>query len=233
MLSQVDRRPITPRLLTHIRGGSARRRYQAVLECYECYRRLIGTLNRSAIRHSVEQHGLATRDDPTLFELDCTFRILDGLAALGWMLGRLGLFEGALKLNGRRDSEALEVAYQHTPRALSRDSIYRTIQQSHELTAGGLRPDLVLRYSSSRRGERWLVVEVKGGHRSVQKSARAAAYDLLAYATAYETVLTASDHPYGLGIAWGEGLEPAVNEPIMLCTPDALPQALASFASHE
>ncbi len=120
MLSQVERRPITPRLLARVRAGRFKRRYQAVLDCYERYRTLIGVLNRGAIRQSVEEHGLVTRDDPTLFELSCTFMILDSLRA------RVG-------------------------------------------------------------EERWLVVEVKGGERSVQRSARAAAYDLLAYRTAYST----------------------------------------------
>lgn len=230
MLSQVERRPITPRLLARIRSGRFKRRYQAVLDCYERYRTLIGILDRAAIRRSVEQHGLVTRDDPTLFELNCTFLIIDGLKTLGWQLDRLGLFEGALKLTGERNAEQLEVAYQHTPKQLSRDSIYRRIQQAHGLTAGGLRPDLVLRYRPRAGDERWLVVEVKGGQRSVQQSARAAAYDLLAYKTAYRTVLAAGKPPFGLGIAWGEELEPAINaEPIMLCTPDTLLRALENF----
>jgi poly(3-hydroxybutyrate) depolymerase len=125
--------------------------------------------------------------------------------------------------------DCFDVAYQHTPRQLSRDSIYRTIQQKHELKVGGLRPDLVLRYRPTDDDERWLVVEVKGGQRTVQKSARAAAYDLLAYTTAYKVVLSASKPPYGLGVAWGEGLEPSMDEPMMLCTPDTLPQALEHF----
>jgi hypothetical protein len=229
MLSQVERRPITLRLLARVRGGRFKRRYQAVLDCYERYRTLIGILDRAAIRQSVEQHGLVTRDEPTLFELNCTFLVLDVLKTLGWQLDRLGLFEGALKLTGRRDSELLDVAYQHTPRQLSRDSIYRTIQQKHELQVGGLRPDLVLRYRPTDDDERWLVVEAKGGHRTVQKSARAAAYDLLAYTTAYNAALSASKPPYGLGVAWGEGLEPSMEEPMMLCTPDTLPRALEHF----
>jgi hypothetical protein len=42
-------------------------------------------------------------------------------------------------------------------------------------------------------------------------------------------VLSASKPPYGLGVAWGEGLEPSMDEPMMLCTPDTLPQALDHF----
>ena len=34
---------------------------------------------------------------------------------------------------------------------------------------------------------------------------------------------------FGLGIAWGADLEPMADEPIVLCTPDTLPQALGSL----
>jgi hypothetical protein len=230
MLIQVERRPITPRLLARVRAGRFRRRYQAVLDSYDRYRSLIGILDRAAIRQSVEQHGLATRDDATLFELVCTFETLNALKNLGWNLGRLGLFQGALKLAGHRNGDRLELAYQHTPQRLSSGSIYRTTQQVHGLSVGGLRPDLVLRHLPHDGEGRWLMIEVKGGpKRDVAGSARAAAYDLLAYKTAFNTVLATTASPYGLGIAWGEGLEPAAGEPIMLCTPDTLPSALELF----
>lgn len=83
MLSHVERRPITARLLARVRSGRSKRRYQAVLDCYERYRSLIGVLDRTAIRRSVEEHGLATRDDPSLFELVCTFRVIEALEELG------------------------------------------------------------------------------------------------------------------------------------------------------
>jgi hypothetical protein len=115
MISQVERRPITPKLISRVRSGRFRRRYQAALDAYERHRALVGSLNRLAIRQSVETHGLVTRDDPTLFELACTFDVFDTLKALGWQLGRLGLFKGSLKLTGRRGKETLEISYQHTP----------------------------------------------------------------------------------------------------------------------
>jgi hypothetical protein len=229
MLGQVERRPITPRLLARVRSGRARRRYKAVLDAYDRYRELVGILDRAAIRRAVEQHGLATRDDPTLFELVCTFDVLNILKSLGWNLDRLGLFRGALKLKGARDDESIEVAYQHTPARLSRGSIYRTTQKVHEIVPGELRPDLVIRRWAPGQSDEWLVVEVKGGAKDVDRYARAAAYDLLAYRTAFDNVLTTNRKPYGLGIAWGAGLEPAPGEPIMLCTPDTLPDALISL----
>jgi hypothetical protein len=88
------------------------------------------------------------------------------------------------------------------------------------------RPDLVIRRSADHTEDRWLVIEVKGGERKVEQSARAAAFDLLAYRTAFETALSGVEGPFALGIAWGSGLEPAADEPIMLCTPDTIPDAL-------
>jgi hypothetical protein len=229
MLVQIERRPITPRLLARVRGGRARRRYEAVLDAYDRYRELVGTLDRAAIRRAVEEHGLATRDDPTLFELVCTFDVLKTLKSLGWSLDRLGVFQGSLKLKGARGDEFIEVAYQHTPARLSRGSIYRTTQQVHEISPGGLRPDLVIRRWARGQSHRWLLVEVKGGAKDVDRYARAAAYDLLAYRTAFDSVLAPNREPYGLGIAWGAGLEPAPDGPIMLCTPDTIPEALTSL----
>jgi hypothetical protein len=92
-----------------------------------------------------------------------------------------------------------------------------------------LRPDLVIRYTLPPSDDRWLVVEVKGGERSVQRSARAAAFDLLAYRTAFSEALSRNAQPFGIGIAWGADLEPIANEPIVLCTPDTLPQALGAL----
>jgi hypothetical protein len=172
-------------------------------------------------------YGLVTRDDATLFELVCTFQVLDALRLLGWTLGRLGLFEGALRLTGVRGGERLEVTYQAIPRELSRHSVYRTIQVAHDLTPGGLRPDLVIQHI--REGpSRWLLVKVKGGARPVEQAARAAAYDLLAYRTAFDVPLARQAGPYGLGIAWGAGLvhNPVQRRPPVHCTADSLEHAL-------
>jgi hypothetical protein len=183
-------------------------------------------MDRDSIRRAVETHGLVSRDDATLFELYCTFETLRGLKRRGWKLGRLGLFAGSLRMKATRGSEELEIGYQMTPRALSANSIYREVQRNHAITPGGLRPDLVIRYKNPLSDERWLLVEAKGGERAVDKSARAAAYDLLAYRTAFAPVLDGHKGVYGLGIAWGSGLHAAKTSDIQLCTPDKLEVAL-------
>jgi hypothetical protein len=152
--------------------------------------------------------------------------MLDVLRQQGWTLGRLGLFRGALRLIGRRDDVQLELTYQATPRQLSTGSNYHAIQQRHGITPGALRPDLVIRTTSAR-GERWLLIEVKGGERHPAKLARAAAYDLLAYRMAFAPQLEDQSGSYGLGIAWGAGLEPTSGAGVSLCTPDTLDTALA------
>jgi hypothetical protein len=81
-------------------------------------------------------------------------------------------------------------------------------------------------HRTSGESDHWLLVEVKGGERSVEKSARAAAYDLLAYRAAFAPVLSTNPTPYGLGLAWGENLAPASDHEMMLCTPDTLGVAL-------
>jgi hypothetical protein len=73
---------------------------------------------------------------------------------------------------------------------------------------------------------RWLLVEVKGGKRPVDEAARAAAYDLLAYRTAFDARLARQARPYGLGIAWGAGLVHNPFSEVLLCTPDSLEHAL-------
>ena len=230
MLAQVERRPVTPRSIVRVRTGRSRRRYTDAIAAYDVYRFLVGSLDRAAIRDAIETRGLATRDDPTLFELVCTFDVLKALAELGWRLDRFGLVEGSLRLHGYRGDERLELSYQHTPAALSVDSVYRQAQRSHEIHPGGLRPDLVIRRVSLD-SERWLMIEIKGGQRQVEDSARQALKDLLGYRAAFQATLSAQPSPYGLGIAWGEGLDPSPEEGIMLCTPDTLRSALAVTCS--
>jgi hypothetical protein len=225
MLGEIDRGPITPKLVSRVRAGRFRRRYQAVLDAFDRHRELIGLLDRAAIREAVERHGLVARDDPTLLELVCTFAILDALQGMGWKLDRLRLFEGSLRIDGKRDQYKVEITYQSTPRTLSTGSLYRDVQRRHALEPGGLIPDLVLRRTRTGAPDRWLLVEVKGGQRSVKKSARAAAYDLLAYRMAFSPVLNENDGPYGLGVAWGAELS-AQEGDMRLCTPDMLPAAL-------
>jgi hypothetical protein len=230
-LLEVERRPMTPTKLARIRGGRNKRRYQPVLDAYERYRLLAEHLDRKAIREAIETYGIVSRDDATLFELVSTFRIIEALCELGWRLGRLGLFEGALRIDGRNGSTELELTYQATPKDLSRGSVYRDVQRHHQLKPGALRPDLVIKLRRHDE-ERWLLIEVKGGERAVAQSARAAAYDLLAYRTAFAPVLSAQDgYPYGLGIAWGTDLEPSSTGEIVLCTPDTIRKALSQLVA--
>jgi hypothetical protein len=70
------------------------------------------------------------------------------------------------------------------------------------------------------------MVEVKGGARPVEDSARAAVSDLLAYRRAFASVLTKKDYPYGLGIAWGAELHPSIESEVVLTTPDNMAAAL-------
>jgi len=75
----------------------------------------------------------------------------------------------------------------------------------------------------------WLLIEVKGGERTVQQSARAATFDLLPYRTAFAAVLDRQQAPFGLGIAHGAGLPASPTADVMLCTPDTLAAALERF----
>lgn len=230
-LLEVERRPMTPTKLARIRNGRHKRRYQPVLDVYERYRLLAERLDRRAIQEAIETYGIVSRDDATLFELVSTFRILEVLRELGWSMGRLGLFEGALRVSGQKGSAVLELTYQATPKDLSRGSVYRDVQRDHQLNPGALRPDLVIKVSR-RDQARWLLVEVKGGERAGSHSARAAAYDLLAYRTAFASVLSEqAGHPYGLGIAWGADLQPNVAGEIVLCTPDTIREAISQLVA--
>ena len=75
------------------------------------------------------------------------------------------------------------------------------------------------------------MIEAKmGTKRSLERSARASLLDLLAYERAFTIGLDGMPSPVGLGIAWGSGLYPATSRH-MLCTPDAIPEALEVFMS--
>ena len=75
------------------------------------------------------------------------------------------------------------------------------------------------------------MIEAKGGHRPITESARAAAYDFLAYRTAFAPQLQAQDGVYGLGIVWGAELMPDFTTGISLCTPDTLDEALSGLVA--
>lgn len=225
MLLEVERRPLTPLKLARIRNGRHRRRYQSALYAFHVYQLLVEQLNREAIRHSVENHGLVASDDATLFELLCTFQTIEALENLGWKWSPLHLFWGGLRLKARRGDEDLELYYQHTPQDLSKGSLYRDIQTAHGLQTGALRPDLVLRKNNDT-GTAWLLVEVKGGQKAGTKYARDAVQNLLAYRRAFDPVLAPVKTQYGLGIAWGKELKPAATSEIALCTPDHIQDGL-------
>jgi hypothetical protein len=229
MLASVERKVVSPRAYARVRSGRFRRRYATVIDAYERYRALVGSLDREVIRHAVETAGLVSRDDATLFELYCTFAVLGALQEQGWTLGRFGLFRGSLRLTATRGAETMRIDYQQVPRSLGSHSRYREIQHDHRLGIGALRPDLVLNYDNGA-DTRWLLVEAKGGERSVDRSARAAIFDLLAYRSAFAPALVSSPWPYGLGVAWGAGLFPArgENTGIVLSTPDTIGRALLS-----
>ena len=113
----------------------------------------------------------------------CTFRTIRALTKLGWRLDRLGVFAGSLRSTGRRTAPDSN-SHTRPPPGSQRGSTYRAIQHAHAINPGGLRPDLVIRrYGDS--PDPWLLIEVKGGERTVQQSARAATFDLLAYRTAF------------------------------------------------
>ena len=230
MLLEVERRSISSRTLARVRSSRYSRRYASVLAAYMRYRSLIGIVDADAVRSAVETYGLATTDDATLLELHVTFEVFGALEQLGWRVGRLGLFEGSLSLTARKGPDQLSISYQSVPRSLGRVSAYRKIQVRHAIAPGSLRPDLTIHHSS-KTGHRWILVEVKGGHRPVEKSARAAVFDLLAYHSAFEPLLTES-RPYGLGIAWGSDLATAHGDDIVLCTPDRLLEALEYLLGH-
>ena len=89
----------------------------------------------------------------------------------------------------------------------------------------GVKPDLVIAISGLTSRTRWILIEIKGGVKQSVEYARAALYDLLAYRTAFQEVLE-NQQVYGLGVAWGEGLEPSTESEVLLATPDTLSQAV-------
>lgn len=227
-LLEVERRPVTPRSVRRVSSGRHRRAYGSAVETHLAYRSMVSRSDPQAVREAVEKHGLVTTDDAVLFELLCTFNLLDAVRARGWRMDPFRLIEGSLRLSGARgDDERLDVWYQRVPEELKRDSRYGRVLRTHGFSlVKPLRPDLVVRVT---RGAdfRWLLVEAKLGIvRSVEASAREALVDLLAYRRAFDLSLRDNPMPYGLGIAWGDGLAPRRDE-VMLCSPDRLREAVA------
>jgi hypothetical protein len=228
MLGEVQRRPPTPRSMMRVRTGRHHRHYRHAVSTWERYCSLIAQMDRTQLRELIESTAIVTRQDPTLFELLCTFAVIDALRTCGWHPGPLRLFRGQLRLAAQRGDQRLDLWYQTTPRALAVSSRYTQVLRQHGFThVIGLRPDMILRRATDDR-ERWLLIEVKL-YDQVQDGARAALQNLLAYRRAFDARLEGSDGVYGLGISWGADLQPKPAE-IMLCTPDTIPAAISHFA---
>ncbi len=228
-LTQIERIPLTPRDVSRVRTGRASQRYAAVVDAYDCHDSLVRTLDRNAIRAAVEQAGLVTASPGTLFELLCLFNVIDALDRAGWVMSPVRLFRGHLRIDGKRpDGRQLRLNYQSNPIDLPR-SRYKAIQSSHGFRQPQeMRPDMILKWDTVNGRQMWLLVECKLSKDGVRDGARKALTDLLAYRKAFTTLLDSQAAPYGLGIAWGRGLMPNVNEEIMLASPDALSFALGS-----
>lgn len=228
-LLEVERRPPTSRSIRRVSSGRHTRRYAPVLEAHRVFNQLVARRDYKAIRETVEEHALVTREDATLFELLCTFKFVDALVGCGWSVSPFRLFGGHLRLSGTRGSnERLDVWYQGVPNGLGHPSIYRDVLKAHGIGGSArLVPDMVVRRQGGA-GDRWLLVEAKLGiKRSVTDSARAALSDLLAYRRAFHHALKENPLPYGLGIAWGQDLSPNDAE-VMLVSPDRLKEALTA-----
>ena len=89
---------------------------------------------------------------------------------------------------------------------------------------------MVLQWTDQHLRDRWLLVECKlSESRNVGHAARQALTDLLAYRRAFDATLARTGDPYGLGVAWGEGIDPAADTEVVLCTPDTLPEVVSQI----
>jgi len=114
-------------------------------------------------------------------------------------------------------------------RSISRFS-RRTVSFHHR----ELRPDVVLQWTDPDHHNRWLLVECKlSESMKVGHAARQALGDLLAYRRRFDAALTGTGDPYGLGVAWGEGLDPAIGTEVVLCTPDTLAEAVGQIVTND
>ncbi|MGY1697365.1 hypothetical protein ACI780_20895 [Geodermatophilus sp. SYSU D00814] len=230
LLQTVERDPLTPREVMRVRSGRARVRYASVIAAHDRYQSLVKELDREAVREAVERLALVSASEGTLFELLCLFGVIDALNELGWHTSAIRLFQGTLLVRARRaDGRSLELRYQAVPTSLTAASIYGQVLLAHGFPSQvPLRPDMVLRWFDISGQERLLLVECKlsetGG---VRHAARQALFDLLGYRRAFEPSLS-SQAPYGLGLAWGEGLVPEPGSEVLLCTPEHVGSALAA-----
>lgn len=229
MLASIGAAAPTPRQLSRIRSGRARRRFATVLDAFEVHRSLLQHLNRDALRHTIETRGLATSEDPALFELLCWFGILDALGELGWTLNPHRLIDGRVHIAAQRGDETITAWFRNAPKQLTADNRYGETLAAHGIDRSGLTPDIVLAHESPHAPTQWLLAEAKmGANRRPATLARRALLDLLAYESAYSARVSTQTAPVGLGMVWGAGLEPAPRR-IMLATPDRLFSALSMW----
>jgi 8-oxo-dGTP pyrophosphatase MutT (NUDIX family) len=77
-------------------------------------------MDRQAVREAIEEAGLVTAEEPILFELLTTFRVIDVLTSLGWQTAPFTLFHGHVHTIGHTtDGRQIDLWYQTTPRTLS------------------------------------------------------------------------------------------------------------------
>lgn len=227
ILSAVARVLPTARSVSRVRSGRDRHRYKTVLQAYDRLVPLVEQVDKAAIREAIEQAGLVTSAESTLFELLVTFRVIDSLQKAGWKLKPFYTFKGSVQSRGAHsDGREISLWYQSTPEELAGESPYKQVLKAHSFSRiHDLRPDLSLHWRDASGQDRWLLIECKlVGH--VATGARAALVDLLAYRRSFDPVLAASGQPYGLGVAWGAGLIPAAQAEVVLCTPDTLGHAI-------
>ena len=159
--------PFTATTLSRARSSRTHRRYGPAIETTRLHQRLLRRLDRSAIRHAIEHHALASRHDDVLLELLCAFTIERALRELGWSLNFPGLVTGGAFVRGIKGQGRLTVWYQHAPRQLAVDPAYENVQAAHRFpTIGPLRPDFVLEISTAEQ-RRLVIMEVKGVQRAV------------------------------------------------------------------
>lgn len=230
MLSSVERASPTPLALTRIRSGRTRQRYAAVLAAYDELISFVARPDRQEIRSAVEHAALVTASEAVLFQLLTTFRLVDALDTHGWPMSPFNLMRGrAYAKSHKRDGRQLNLWYDSIPRDLARASQYKQILMSHGFAAQHeLRPDIILRWTAPNGQIRWLLVECKLRKKGVEVAARQALTDLLSYRQAFDSTLSSAGTPFGLGVAWGQGLMPTASN-IVLCTPDTLGTAVSEI----
>lgn len=231
-ISSIDRVAPTPRGITRIRSGRNAQRYASVINAYDKLVALVEQMDRNAVREAVEGAGLVTAEGSILFELLTAFQVIDALKAADWSMESFTLFAGHVYTTGSKpDGRQLRFWYQATPNDLAASSQYMDVLTDHAFTRSRpLRPDIVLQWTNPGSDQRWLLIECKlitSQVRAVSTAARQALADLLLYRRDFDAVLGHGHGPYGLGVAWGEGLQPNLTSDIMLCTLDTLSHAIS------